>query len=187
MQNLDEAITRVRAGDTESFSLVIEAWHVPIRALISALVADPHDSEDLAQQTFVFAYEHLEDYRPGTNLGAWLKAIARNLVRDYHNRRGLRREGMEQYLRFEIARKTAGSISPEELDSRLAMLASCVEELPQDQRTLLRMAHDRFVTLDRMAARIGKPATALRKRISRLYELIRRCIQRRSGTLEATS
>lgn len=175
MDDLDALIDRVRRGEGGAFAGVIEACHVPVRALISALVHDRDDADDLAQQTFVFAYRNLADYEAGTRFLAWLKAIARNLVRDHFKRRSLQKANFERYLRDEIARRAF-----EIADPRIEHLEACVGALPDRERDLLRQAHARTATLEDLAARLQRPAAALRKQISRLYEALRECIARRA-------
>jgi len=84
-QELEDAIEQVQQGNREMFSLVVESHHVQIRTYLSALVHDRFDAEDLAQQTFIFAYQHITEYETGTHFIAWLKAIAYNHVRDYRS------------------------------------------------------------------------------------------------------
>ena len=186
-EDLEEALDAVRRGERDRFVSVIRACHVPVRALISALVQDLNDADDLAQQTFVFAFQHLDEYKPGTHFLAWLKAVARNNVLDYLKRRGRQRANQGRFLREEIARRAGELTHPEEIDPRLEMLQQCVQGLDPRQRVLLRQAHDRRFTLEEMARRLRRSAGALRKQISRLYEALRQCIDRRQGTAGAVN
>lgn len=185
--DLDEAVERVRGGDREAFGDVIRACHVPVRALISALVHDPDDADDLAQQTFVVAYQRLSEYRSGTHFLAWIKAIARNNVLDYLKRRHQQRANRQKFFQEEILRRASELMRPEDVDPRLEMLRHCVEGLDPRQRVLLRQAHDRSCTLEILARRLRRSAAALRKQISRLYGVLRECIDRRLGRTEAVN
>jgi len=78
----------------------------------------------------------------------------------------------------EIARR-AGELSGGALESRLESLEQCVQELPELQRSFLRQAHDRTSSLDALARKLQRSALAVRKQISRLYELLRQCVDRR--------
>jgi RNA polymerase sigma-70 factor (ECF subfamily) len=183
---LDEAVERVRRGDRRSFSTVIEACHVPVRALLAAMIHDRDEADDLAQQTFVFAFRHLGEYQPGTRFLAWVKAIARNHALDYLKRRASRQEGLERYLRAEIARRSA-ELAGGGLDSRLECLQRCIQELPELQRSFLRQAHDRRSSLEALARKLQRSALAVRKQISRLYELLRHCVDRRLSGADAST
>jgi len=179
--DLDDLVERARRGDRDGTSALIEACHVPVRALLSALVHDRDEADDLAQQTFVFAFEHLRDYRIGTRFLAWLKAIARNIAMDYLKRRSQRQASQERFLRAEIARRSADLTGVDVLEARLERLQDCVQRLPEPQRSFLRQAHDRTSTLDALSRKLQRSAPALRKQISRLYELLRHCMDRRTA------
>ncbi len=187
MDDLDALVEEVRRGERDGFARLIQACHVPVRALISALVHDPDDADDLAQQTFVFAYQRLAEYQIGTRFLSWLKAIARNMVLDYHKRAGQRRENLRRYLRLEIARQASTLAGVEALDPRLELLERCVGDLPDPQRSFLRLAHDRAITLEELAGRLRRSAAAVRKQLSRLHELLRECVDRRLHGAGASS
>jgi RNA polymerase sigma-70 factor (ECF subfamily) len=185
--DLDDLVESARRGDREAFSRVIQACHVPVRALLAVLIHDRDEADDLAQQTFVFAFEHLQQYQPGTRFLAWLKAIARNLAMDYVKRRSQRQASQERFLRAEISRRSADLAGAEALEARLELLQDCVRRLPEAQRSFLKLAHDRASTLDALSRRMQRSAPALRKQISRLYELLRQCMDRRPAGAEAAS
>lgn len=183
--DLDDLVERARRGEPDGFPALIQACHVPVRALLAVLVHDRDDADDLAQQTFVFAFEHLQEYRPGTRFLAWLKAISRNLALDYHKRRGQRQASQERFLRAEIARRSADLVGIDVLETRLAQLQDCVQRLPDAQRSFLRDAHDRTSTIDTLARRLQRSAAAVRKQISRLYDILRDCVDRRLSGADA--
>ncbi len=184
LRKVDEAVRRVLAGERDTFAVVIEAFHVTVRAFISSSVRDSDDADDLAQQAFVFAYEHLEEYRPETNILAWVKAIARNMVRDYHKRSRMRQAGLERYQREEIARRVT-ELSEAAADQRIDHLQECVETLASEQRSFLRMAHGRRSTLEELARQLGRTGAAIRKQLSRLHGLLKACSELRLGAGEA--
>ena len=60
------------------------------------LTGNPHDAEDLTQETFIRVFRSLADYKPGTFEG-WLHRITTNLFLDMVRRRArLRMEGLPE-------------------------------------------------------------------------------------------
>ena len=184
--DLDEVIQRVQAGDRDLYVHVIEKCHVKVRAIISSLVRDRDDADDLAQRTFIFAYKHLSDYSPETNFLAWLKAIARTMVMDHHKRSRTRRVALKRYINAEIARRASEISGLDSADHRVELLEHCIEDLSDAQRSFLSRAHGRGSTLDKLARELGRTGAAIRKQLSRLHGLLRTCIERQSGTGEAS-
>lgn len=54
------------------------------------LTHNPHDAEDLLQETMLLAYRGFHSYRPGTNLKAWLYQIMQNRWVSANRSRGCR-------------------------------------------------------------------------------------------------
>ena len=90
---------RARAGCAASFELLMRRHQVPVLHFLRhrALAAD---AEDLAQETFLRAYENLDRYRPAWSFATWLFTIARRVSINHYRR----------------ARPTADSPSMEQLE-----------------------------------------------------------------------
>jgi RNA polymerase sigma-70 factor (ECF subfamily) len=178
LEAVEAAISEVQHGNVESFSYVVECHHIQLRTFISAMVHDRFDADDLAQQTFLFAYQHIQEYELGTNFLAWLKAIAYNHVRDYRAY-AQRTQNVKRTLKDEISRKAIQAMEPTMLDPRLELLENCVQRLPENQRQFLRAVCGRRATLDEVATEMNRSSTAVRKNLSRLYENLRVCVEQR--------
>ncbi len=74
------------ADDLTFAGLVRDHWDAVYR-LLQSLTGDVHDTEDLAQETFLRAWGKIKSYRPGTNLRSWLLKIASNAFLDETRRR----------------------------------------------------------------------------------------------------
>jgi len=184
-EEIEKAIQAVQNGDAESFTFVVECHHIQLRTFISAMIHDRFDADDLAQQTFLFAYQHIGEYEIGTNFLAWLKAIAYNHVRDYRAY-AQRTQNAKRGLRDEISRKSIAAMEPTMLDPRLELLENCVERLPVNQRQFLRAVCARRATLEEVATELNRSNTAVRKNLSRLYENLRACVEQRLENSEVS-
>jgi RNA polymerase sigma-70 factor (ECF subfamily) len=80
--------------DTESahdrrvrFNAAVEEFMQPLYGNALRLTGNPHDASDLVQATFERAYKAFHQYRPGTNLKAWLFKIQSNtFINDYRKK-----------------------------------------------------------------------------------------------------
>lgn len=75
-------IERCLAGDPEAFRPLVERYAPLIHRLVGRL-APAADREELAQQTFIAAYERLAQYAGKARFSTWLCQIAVNKVRDW--------------------------------------------------------------------------------------------------------
>src|SRR5436190_17317817 len=96
----EEAIERVLKGEASAYEVVVTAFHSPLRIFVSRFCPDVHRADEIAQRTFVWAYEHLREFRPGTNFAAWLKGIARTLLLSELEKAGREEQNRKRYLAY---------------------------------------------------------------------------------------
>lgn len=178
LNEVEAAIESVIQGCHEEFSVVIQAYHVQVRAMIGAQIADKHNADDIAQQTFVFAFQNIKDYKPGTNFLAWLRAIARNKVLT-HIRKCSSSNKKLQSIKQDILTRSTELVDQGEFERRLNALSNCVDKLGEEQRDFLQKVNHRESTLEELAESLGKTGVAVRKQASRLYAKLRECIQKK--------
>jgi RNA polymerase sigma-70 factor, ECF subfamily len=77
----DEALVeRAQAGDLNAFETLVSRYERRIWALAKQMLQHDQDAEDVVQDTFLTALEHLHALRHGERFGAWLKQIAARLA-----------------------------------------------------------------------------------------------------------
>jgi len=69
----EDAATRVARFETEALVYVDQLYSAALR-----MTRNPTDAEDLVQETIAKAFAAFHQYRPGTNLKAWLYRILTN-------------------------------------------------------------------------------------------------------------
>src|SRR5690625_1056541 len=79
-----ELIARVQRGDKRAFDLLVLKYQRRIMRLLSRLVRNPSDIEDVAQETFIKAYRALPQFRGDSAFYTWLYRIAINTARNWH-------------------------------------------------------------------------------------------------------
>ncbi len=74
-----DIIRQVQNGDTAAFEYLVQAYQRPLFVLISNLLRHSHRIEDVAQEVFLAAYQHIGTYRSNRGkFSTWLFRIARN-------------------------------------------------------------------------------------------------------------
>ncbi len=87
------AVARCLAGDREAFGEIVERWQDRIFGAVLRMVRDRELAEDLAQETFLRAYDKLSSFRGGAAVGTWLYSIALNQVRSEMRKRSAQKYG----------------------------------------------------------------------------------------------
>ncbi|MGP6158871.1 MAG: RNA polymerase sigma factor [Vulcanimicrobiaceae bacterium] len=85
VEQTDEELVRlVLGGDRERFAALVDRYKRGITNFIGASVRGPSDVADLAQETFLRAYAHLDTFNPSLGrFSTWIYYIARNVVRTF--------------------------------------------------------------------------------------------------------
>lgn len=71
-----ELVERAKAGDLLAFEELVRRHERAIYGLALKMLRHPHDAEDVTQQAFLSALEHLSSFRQEGSFGAWLSRIA---------------------------------------------------------------------------------------------------------------
>nr|WP_240982075.1 MULTISPECIES: sigma-70 family RNA polymerase sigma factor [unclassified Streptomyces] len=105
------------------------------------IVRDPHQAEDLAQEAWLKALQHIDSYRPGTNFVAWIKAIAKNTARDHLRKESRRPAEVLHADHLQLDRPRPGLSVDEQVESRqlAAAVATQMNRLKPDQHTCLQL------------------------------------------------
>src|SRR6267143_832341 len=92
MEHGDEAalVARALAGDRAAFGVLVERYAAPARRVARAVLADPDDADDAAQDALLAALVKLQQYDPRRPFGPWLMRIVANAATDRRRRRAVR-------------------------------------------------------------------------------------------------
>jgi RNA polymerase sigma-70 factor (ECF subfamily) len=79
-----------RSGDFAAFEVLVGRLQARVYGLAFRMLGEPHDAEDVTQQTFLSLVEHLRDFRGESAVAAWVLRIAANhALKLLRKRRGL--------------------------------------------------------------------------------------------------
>ena len=83
MASDDTLINRAQSGDEGAFVDLIRVYYPFVYAIVIRIVNDPHDAEEIVQDTFLNAYRGLAEYQEMAKFKNWLGEIARNRARSW--------------------------------------------------------------------------------------------------------
>lgn len=79
----EELAVRARDGSRGSFDELVVRHRPRLVAFLARRLADAADAEDVAQETFLRAFDHLDRYDPGRPFSTWLFAIGKNVAANH--------------------------------------------------------------------------------------------------------
>ena len=139
------------------------------------LTRDRAEAEDLAQETIARALSAADRFQPGTNLRAWLFAIARNLHISSIRTKARRPSTSTEDLEWELP-ADPGVLDPVEREvlarARAADIAAAFEALPPLFAQPLHMTAVQELSYQETATRLGVPIGTVMSRIYRARRLL---------------
>jgi len=159
----DEALVRrVRSGEREVFSVLVDRYKRGIASFIGAAVRTPADVADLSQETFLRAYAHLGTFNPALGkFSTWMYQIARNVVRTHlaksHRRTPAQELGEDRTLENVLPDLSAdaypaGGVLRAEAEHELR---AAMAELPERTRAVLALRYFNNMEYQTIASTMG--------------------------------
>jgi RNA polymerase sigma-70 factor (ECF subfamily) len=171
--NVDqELVARARNGDMTAFELLVVKYQRRVAAQIRSLVRSANVVEELTQEVFLHAYDHLGDLREGVAFWAWLSAIARNTASGFLRRRQHRldekasepNDTQDDSGQLQFAASAEQEVIAQEL---FAAIDVAMAELPTKQRDALMLREINGLDYKAIAATLGIPVNTVRSLIFR--------------------
>jgi RNA polymerase sigma-70 factor (ECF subfamily) len=117
MVDLDDekaSIAKSQQGDHEAFESLIKRYQHMIHSLTFRMTGSLADSEDLAQETFIQAFQQLVTFRHQSKFSSWLYRVALNACLNW-NKRARRRDQAHQEWGEHLALEPTDSNQPDAL------------------------------------------------------------------------
>ncbi len=162
-------INLIRAGDTDAFTEVVERYQRPIIRYLHRLTGEYEVALDLAQDTFVRAYQGILNTDAEISLQAWLYKIATNLARQHHRRKKILTFVPFAHVEELKAFSTADNCSEENMAINEALL-----KVPEKLRACMVLHFIEGLKYQEIAGTLGISEDAVRKRVVRGCEQFRR-------------
>jgi RNA polymerase sigma-70 factor (ECF subfamily) len=174
---------RVKRGDREAFTALVDKYRQPILNLTFRMVGDRAEAEDLAQTAFVQVFRFAERYREEARFSTWLYTIARNLCfNEIRRRQRHPAEPLEvapEHHQERAAHQPPDTRSPSPPDRLLhAELEDKVQEalntLPPNQRLAVLLCQDEELSYEDIARVLRCSVSATKSLIHRGRESLKR-------------
>ena len=182
---MDEAalIKQAQNGDVEAYNALVLHFQTTAYNVAYRIMGDPDSAADATQDAFISAYKAINRFRGGS-FRAWLMRIVTNACYDELRRRKRRPQSSLEAIYVEDEADSGSfaskSESPEGHAQRMdlqAAIAGCIEDLPEEQRTVSLLRDVEGYSYEEIAEVIGAAAGTVKSRLNRARSRLRDCLQ----------
>jgi len=166
---LDTDFPAARRGEPDAFARLVRATQRMVATVALAVTRDVPASEDIAQETFLIAWQRIGAMQNADSFLPWLRQVARNRAID-HVRRARYQEIALDTSDDRLAAAISSSAGPEESlrdSEEHALLMRALDEIPDGSREVLLLFYREGQSSRNVAALLGLSDAAVRKRLQR--------------------
>jgi len=175
-----QLVQRVQRGEKAAFDLLVIKYQRKIFRLLSRLIRDPAEVEDVAQEAFIKAYRALPNFRGDSAFYTWLYRIAINTAKNWLVSQGRRaptstEADIEEAETFDDGEQLRDLNTPDSmlLTKQVADAVNrAIEQLPEDLKTAIVLRELEGLSYEEIAETMNCPIGTVRSRIFRAREAI---------------
>jgi RNA polymerase sigma-70 factor (ECF subfamily) len=191
----EEVVSRVLAGDTASYEILMRRYNQRIYRVARSVLRDEAEAEDVMQHAYVEALAHLVQWSGRASFEAWVGRIAFHdalaRLRKRRRERALGRPGRPGRPEEDVmgtARSSNPSPEQQAFQGEMRVhLESAIDALPTLYRTVFVMRNVEGLSTAETAACLGIREDAVKTRVHRARALLREDLYRRTGAETASA
>jgi RNA polymerase sigma-70 factor, ECF subfamily len=146
-----------------------------IYTYILALVHNPSEAEDIMQDVVALMWERFDEFKTGTNFGAWGVTIARYKVLEYHHRKKSEYAFFSDQLFDYLSQISSERINT--IENQTKALQQCLLKLRESDRALIQHRYENGLSVKQIAENMQRSAAGMYKVMARIHHALLRCVR----------
>ena len=173
-------VEKAQKGDKKAFGMLVEKYQRRLTRLLSRMVRDQSEIEDIVQDSFIKAYRAINNFRGDSAFYTWLYRIGINTAKNYLVKLGKRPKAMndveiEDIENFEEAQDLRNLETPESSMMSSQIITSVnqtIESLPDELKEAISLREMDGLSYEEISDLMNCPVGTVRSRIFRAREAI---------------
>lgn len=182
----EDVVARVRSGEVGLYEMLMRRYNQRLFRVIRSVVTNDGEAEDVLQESWVLAYEHLDQFEGRASFATWVTRIAFHeaLARTRKSKRWAPLENPQGEIMPEASRRQIAPETPEAQAMRGQlgkMLQAAVDTLPEAYRSVFVLREVEQLSTSETAECLELSEEAVKTRLHRARALLRRELEDRLG------
>lgn len=179
MTDLNAIIIQIKAGNTQLYREIIREFAPAVRSFLASRLFAKDMVEDLAQETFIAAYENINSFDLDQNFRQWIIGIASNKLKMYFRSTKIQKSAYEKILDIIRLRNTEEEVEATDTEEHQnSKLHSCLEAIPERTRELLKAHYFQNIQIKQIAELQKTTEDAISSLLYRTKKKLADCIGR---------
>lgn len=180
----EEVVGRVLAGEPALFEILMRRHNQRIYRIVRSILDDDGEAEDVMQDAYVRAYQHLTQFEGRSTFVTWLTRIAMHEA--FARAKRLKRQTSldADEVQADMKSTLASNDNPEESAAKKELqsaLESAILSLPPKYRTVIMVRDVEELSTAEAASALELSEEAVKVRLHRARALVKRALYRQSG------
>jgi RNA polymerase sigma-70 factor, ECF subfamily len=163
-----DLILRARRGDAEAYGELVTRYQTSIFNVCYRILHERGEAEDLAQESFIRAYDRINTFDIEREFGPWIRRVAANVCLNHL-------ESQPKSVELNDERDAGESQRPEavmEVHERSEHIRRALASLPPQYRLVIELRHYQELSYDEIAGELDIPLSDVKSHLFRARKLL---------------
>ena len=163
-----DLILQARRGAAEAFGELVTRYQMGVFNVCYRILHERGEAEDLAQETFMRAYDRIHTFDIEREFGPWIRRVAANLCLNHL-------ESQKVTTELDDERDADSAQLPEavqEVRERSEQIRTALASLPANYRLVVELRHYQEMSYDDIAAHLNIPLSDVKSHLFRARKLL---------------
>ncbi len=180
MKNIDiQLIHRTLDGDDAAFTELVEKYQKQVHALVWRKIGDFHIAEEITQDTFLKAYQKLDELKKPQRFAGWLYVIAANRCSTWLRKKHLRTQLLadKDVAQPEKATYSEYVLAENEritVETQRDVVKKLLAKLGESERTVMTLHYFGEMSCTEIGAFLGVSANTVKSRLHRAQQRLQK-------------
>ena len=165
-------IQRILRGETALYEHFLNTYGQQVFILVARIVSNQEDAEELTQDVFLKAFQHLSSFKGTSSFSTWIYTIAYNTAISSARKKTFDTFVMDDTLLANISDTQVDEALNDEGEEQIAKLNRAMEQLDSEEQALISLFYYEEKTLNEVALILGLTESNAKVKLHRIRKKI---------------
>jgi len=172
-----DLVLRTRRGEVEAFGELVRRYQTSVFNVCYRLLGERREAEDLAQESFIRAFQRLDTFDIDRPFGPWVRRVAANLCLNYLQRFAPPHLPLDDEGNARLQATWADPEATRERAERAEALRAAILALPAPYRAVVELRHFQELSYAEISAELSIPLSDVKSHLFRARKQLARMLK----------